>query len=105
MNTVPDRGADESDLLVAFDRQVLPSDYKDYYRTKRNNFFASIQKSPQLWDYYLMLDRIWFREIDVLKPTSPNRGFPVIVYINAHAKIRVAIELAFTGCLPESRSI
>jgi hypothetical protein len=93
------------DLLVPFEQQVLPSEYKDYYKTKRNNFFASIQKFPELWDYYMMLDKIWFREIDVLKPSSPNKGFPVIVYINAHAKLRVAIELGLTGCLPEARSI
>ena len=31
--------------------------------------------------------------------------FPLLLYINAHAKIRVALELAFTGCMSEARSI
>src|SRR5712692_11404440 len=93
------------DLLVPFEQQVLPAEYKGYYRTKRNNFFASIQKLPELWHYYMMLDQIWFREIDILKPSEPNKAFPIVVYINAHAKIRIATELAFTGCLPEARSI
>jgi len=97
--------ATDDDLLVPFEQQVLPPEYKEYYRTKRNNFFASIQKLPELWGYYVMLDRIWLREIDVLKPSNPNKAFPIIVYLNAHAKIRVAVELAFTGCMPEARSI
>jgi hypothetical protein len=102
---LPTRPAEKEDLLLPFEQQVLPQEYQGYYRTKRNNFFASIQKFPELWDYYMMLDQIWFREIDVLKPSDPNKAFPIIVYINAHAKIRIAIELAFTGCLPEARSI
>jgi hypothetical protein len=102
---LPTKPAEKDDLLVPFEQQVLPQEYQQYYRTKRNNFFASIQKFPELWDYYMMLDQIWFREIDVLKPSDPNKAFPIIVYINAHAKVRIAIELAFTGCLPEARSI
>jgi len=105
MSTLPSRAPEEADLLVPFEQKVLPEEYKTYYRTKRNNFFASIQNLPGLWDYYMMLDQIWHREIELLKPSSPNRAFPIVVYINAHAKLRIAIELGFTGCLPEARSI
>jgi hypothetical protein len=46
------------------------------------------------------------RELRALTPaTDPNTFFPITVYINAHLKIRVAIELAFSGSLPEARSI
>jgi len=34
---------DENTLLVEFERQNIPRDYREYYATKRNNFFASIQ--------------------------------------------------------------
>jgi hypothetical protein len=102
---LPKSSERDDDLLVPFEQQTLPPEYKHYYRTRRNNFFASIQKFPELWDYYMMLDQVWFREIDVLKPSGPDRAFPIILYINAHAKIRIAIELGFTGCLPEARSI
>jgi hypothetical protein len=105
MGTAPKHLPEENDLLVPFEQQILPSEYKTYYKTKRNNFFASIQQFPALWDCCMMLDQIWFREINALKPSSPNRAFPIIVYINAHAKIRIAMELAFTGCMPEARSI
>jgi hypothetical protein len=31
--------------------------------------------------------------------------FPMLLYFNAHAKIRVSIELALSGCMAEARSI
>ena len=40
-----------------------------------------------------------------MQRSAPNRAFPVMLYINAHAKLRIAIELAFAGCTPEARSI
>ena len=53
-----------------------------------------------------MLDQIWFREFEDLNTaTDPGRMFPLLLYFNAHAKMRVALELAFSGCLAEARSI
>jgi hypothetical protein len=96
----------ESDLLAQFEIQNLPAHYREYYVTKRNNFFASIQEFPELWNCYLLLDTIWLREFDDLKPAhDPERMFPLLLYFNAHAKIRVSMELAFSGCLAEARSI
>lgn len=96
----------ETDLLVPFEIQTLPEDYKEYYLIKRNNFFASIQGFPELWKYYTMLDAIWLREISDLKPPgNVAQYFPLMLYINAHAKIRISIELALSGCLSEARSI
>ncbi len=96
----------ESDLLVPFEIEHLPQDYKEYYLIKRNNFFASIQGFPEMWKYYTMLDAIWLQEISDLKPpSSAAQLFPLMLYINAHAKIRVGIELALSGCLAEARSI
>jgi hypothetical protein len=59
-----------------------------------------------MWEYYLRLDAIWMREIEDLKTIrDASRMFPLILYFNAHAKVRVAIELAFSGCMAEARSI
>ena len=59
-----------------------------------------------MWEYYLRLDAIWMREIADLKTRiHPNRLFPLILFINAHAKMRISIELALSGCLGEARSI
>jgi hypothetical protein len=53
-----------------------------------------------------MLDEIWLRRFSDLKP--PGRAtqlFPLMLYINAHAKMRISIELALSGCMSEARSI
>jgi hypothetical protein len=96
----------ESDLLVPFETQSIPRPYRDYYKARRNNFFASIQGFPELWKYYILLDEIWLREIDDLeRARDPAHVLPLLLYIKAHAKIRVSIELGFSGCLAEARSI
>src|SRR3990170_9059758 len=95
----------EGDLLVPFEIQNIPARYREYYRVKRNNFFASIQRFPEMWKYYVLLDEIWLREIDVLNPLNDTRAFPLLLYINAHAKVRISIELGFSGCMAEARSI
>jgi hypothetical protein len=51
----------------SFEQQILPAEYKNYYRTKRNNLFASIQKLPELWEYYMLLDKIWVYEMVALR--------------------------------------
>jgi len=54
----------------------------------------------------MLLDRRWLREFQDAKVASdPNRMFPLILYFNAHAKIRVGMELALSGCMAEARSI
>ena len=84
----------------------MPKDYQEYYATKRHNFFASIEGFKELWELYLRLDAIWFREnADLKVATDTSRVFPLLLYFNAHAKIRIAMELAFTGCMAEARSI
>ncbi len=96
----------ESDLLVRFEIQKIRAEYREYYRTKRNNFFASIQGFARMWKYYMLLDKIWRRAFDDLKTSpDPARMFPLLLYFNAHAKIRVSIELGFSGCMAEARSI
>ncbi len=96
----------ETDLLAKFEIENIPAQYREYYATKRQNFFASIQNFPELWRYYILLDSIWMREFDDLRVArDPDRMFPLLLYINGHAKMRVAMELAFSGCMAEARSI
>ena len=56
--------------MVPFEIQNIPEKYREYYKVKRNNFFASIQNFPEMWRYYLLLDTIWLREFDDLKPCA-----------------------------------
>jgi hypothetical protein len=96
----------ESDVLVPFEIANIPTEYRDYYGTKRQNMFATIQKHPAFWTYFHMLDQIMYREIkDLEVSTDPTNHLPRIFFINAHAKVRIAIELAFQGCIQECRSI
>ena len=95
-----------TDLLLPFEIENIPKDYLPYYEARRTNFFASIQGFSHLWRMYMLLEAIWLREFDDLKPVNdPNRMFPMMIYLNAHAKMRVSIELAFSACLGEARSI
>jgi hypothetical protein len=101
-----EKSAPENELLVPFESQNLPTEYKEYYLAKRQNLFASIQGFSEIFNCYMLLDRIWLREFQDAKVASdPNRMFPLILYFNAHAKIRVCMELALSGCLAEARSI
>ena len=42
-------GPQETDLLVKFEIDNIPTEYREYYATKRNNFFASIQGFREMW--------------------------------------------------------
>jgi hypothetical protein len=96
----------DDELLFPIEKAQIASHYRPYYAGKRQNLFANIQDHADLWDLYMELDSIWFRILDSCKvgPTV-ERGLPLILFMNAHAKMRVAIELAFAGCMSEARSI
>lgn len=110
-SSMPDRPAaprelQESDLLVAFEAENIPQPYKTYFRAKRQNFFASVQGFPYLWKCYLLLDKVWLREFEDLNNIRDvGLLFPLMSFMNAHAKMRVSFELALSGCLAEARSI
>lgn len=96
----------QTDLLLPFEQEVIPEHYRPYYEIKRNNFFASVQGSLNLWRYYQLLDKILLTEFqDMGTAHDPSRMFPLALYFNAHAKIRISMELAFTRCMEEARSI
>lgn len=93
-------------LLHKFEIDNIPDQYRAYYGIKRNNFFASIQRFPEMWQYYLRLDAIWMREFaDLQSARDATRMFPLLLYFNSHAKMRIAMELGFSGCMAEARSI
>jgi hypothetical protein len=89
----------QTDLLLPFEQKAIPEHYRPYYEIKRNNFFASIQGSSDLWRYFQLLDKILLTEFqDMGTAHDPNRMFPLALYFNAHAKIRISMELAFAKC-------
>jgi hypothetical protein len=97
---------DDSDLLVQFERDNIKDDYRLFYSIKRNNLFSTIQGSSEHWEFFCRLDEILRREISDLEVAiDADRMFPVVLYMNAHAKMRISMELAFSNCMPEGRSI
>src|ERR1035441_10252488 len=95
----------EDEVLLPFERKHIQEHYLPYYQAKRSNFFASVQSSPRLWQYYQLLDKILIDEFDDMSTAhDPNRMFPLALFFNAHAKIRVSLELAFSHCMEEARS-
>lgn len=100
------RLAETDKLLHEFEIRNFPDQYREYYGVKRNNFFASVQGFPRLWQCHLRLDAIWMREFEDLGATAePSALLPMLLYGNANAKIRIAIELAFSQCMAEARAI
>jgi hypothetical protein len=98
--------AETDKLLHKFEIDNIPDQYRAYHGIKRNNFFASIQGFPEMWQYYLRLDAIWMCEFaDLQSARDATSVFPLLLYFNAHAKMRIATELAFSGCMAEARSI
>lgn len=96
----------ETDLLVKFEIDNFPAEYRSYYATKRNNLFARIQEFNTLWQLYVQLDEIWMREFgDLQSLLEPRSMLPLLCCMNAHAKMRISLELAFSDCLAEARSI
>ena len=96
---------EDSDRLVPFELKNITGDYRKYYITKRNNFFASIQDFPDLWDFFCNIDEIWRREFEDLEVDGGGTRMLLVLYMNGHAKLRVSIELAFSQCMQEARSV
>jgi hypothetical protein len=97
---------DDSDLLLPFEQRNLTGEYRAYYRCKRNAFFATIQDFPDLWDFFSKIDEIWKRDLSDLEVAhDPNHPLPLALYVHAHVKMRVSMELAFSHCMQEARSV
>lgn len=93
----------ETDVLLTFENEHFSSEYKEYYKAKRQNFFATIQSFPGLWDCFQRLDQIWMREFqDMSVVTNTTTMLPGMLFMNAHAKFRIALELGFSCCLGEA---
>ncbi len=93
----------ESDLLLPFESQRVRGAYREFFKAKRNNFFATIQRFPRLWQTFQLLDGIWVREINDLHHLGATREMlPALLFIHAHLKYRIAMELAFSLCMAEA---
>ncbi len=96
----------EYDTLLPFELKTLPEHYRRSYVAKRQEFFCNIQHTYELWRYFQMLDWNLQNELDHMGRLGvPESATPLALFSKAHAKIRIAIELAFARCTEEARPI
>ncbi len=96
----------EDDLLLPFEKSHLQGDYKDYFKTKRNNFFATVQTVPGIWRCFGLLDEVWMREFeDLQRLRDVKQMLPAILFMNGHAQFRIAWELGFSCCVGEAWNV
>ena len=96
----------EYDTLLPFERKALPEHYRRSYVAKRQAFFCNIQHTYELWRYFQMLDWNFQNELDHMgRLGAQESATPIALFSKAHAKIRIAIELAFARCTEEARPI
>lgn len=93
----------DKEILLAFEDKNMRGEYRNYFVAKRTNYFASIQGFPELWDCFLRLDEIWFREFsDVEQITDTRQFIPLPMFVKAHAQFRLAFELGFSTAISEA---
>jgi hypothetical protein len=93
-------------MLLPLERKALPEHYRRSYVAKRQEFFCNIQHTYELWRYFQMLDWNFRKELDHMSRLGGQESAsPLALFSKAHAKIRIAIELAFARCTEEARPI
>jgi hypothetical protein len=96
----------DSELLNKFETETLQVPYREYFAAKRHNSIANVRGFRALWDCFMLLDKIWTCELeDTRGGLSQSKAVPLFLFVNAHAKVRIALELGFSSCLPETRSL
>jgi len=93
----------EAEFLLPFELKRLQGTFRDYLKVKRNNYLATIEKFPTLWRCFELLDEIWMREFADLEKTSEvKKMLPCILFVNAHSRFLIALELAFSRCTSDA---
>ena len=96
----------EDDLLLPFEKENIRGGYRDFFKTKRNNFFGTIQAFPDLWRCFELLDEVWLRDFaDLENPADVKHMLPIVLFMNAHARYRTAFELGFSCCIPDAWNV
>jgi uncharacterized protein (DUF4415 family) len=94
------------DSLLPFEKQCFSTEYADYSRVKRNNFFATIQSFGHLWKAFSLLDRLLLDEFAVLGSLRDTaQVLPLLLLIQAHSQFRIAVELTFSTALNASEAV
>ncbi len=62
----------------------------------------TVKAFPRVWEAFELLDSIWVKELEDYHYLAQQPPIPLLLFFNAHAKIRLAAELAFSRCVTEA---
>jgi hypothetical protein len=83
--------------------QLAHGELREYMSAKAHNFATSVAAFPQLWEAYHLLDDIFCKEFsDTQNVRDESLLVPALIYRDAHARFRVAMELGFSGCINDA---
>jgi hypothetical protein len=92
--------------LFPFERQNFHAEYQKYFTMKRGNLFRSIVVYHGLWECFQSLDDVWHRGMDdVQKSLESTQMLPSLLFLYAHSRFVVAMELGFSCCIGDAYSV
>ena len=105
-----ERMADDTDdltLLTAFERENLQGRYKQHLINQRHNWRINFDEFRPLWDCFMLIDEIWSRELEAMSEGTRERNevIPIFLFMAAHGKAQVALDLLFSDFITEALSI
>lgn len=92
-------------LLLSFEDASLCEPYREYLKTKRQNFKNIIEQVPELWACFQRLDAVWARDLENMRKVERSRTLIVLLFRHSHQQFRVAFELGCSSALTEAFSI
>jgi hypothetical protein len=92
--------------LFSIEKEWFRSDFQEYFKGKRQNFFLTLTTFRTLWDALQLLNDIWLRELSNLEHLRDQTHLlPKLIFAAAHARFLTAIELGFSCCIGDAYSI
>jgi hypothetical protein len=96
----------EEELLLPFERAHFRPPFREFLSGRRGAFINTIQAFPDIWYAFEVLDETWMTAINTLRvPGGKDRILPVLLLLNAHVRVQIAFELAFSRCLSEAGAV
>jgi hypothetical protein len=98
---------DDRELLTEFERDNLRGRYRQHLINTRNNWGVNFNEFRPLWNCFMLINEIWNRELEDLSEGINDRKevFPFFLFVAAHAKALVVINLLFSDHVTEAYSI
>ena len=103
---MPDKLSAPAAELFSIEKDCFHTEFQEYFKGKRQNFFVSLTAFRPLWDCLQLLNDILTREHSNLEHlTEQMQLLPKTIFASAHARFLTAIELGFSCCIGDAYSI